>query len=161
MLPCKDLQIACHKYDIILCSETLVSNRRHISEISLPGFNNPTLLLRDSRPRIRGLATYIRSGFSAAIKKENVCTYHEFHVIRVCSRSNNFWLRWFDLQLSPDFHEWYKRIRQKVILYFCWQTECSLTGGTQIYESHWSSWYCSTWFRKSIQLYTTHQRTNT
>ena len=42
----KDLQIACHKYDIILCSETLVSNRRHISEILLPGFNNPTLIRR-------------------------------------------------------------------------------------------------------------------
>ena len=63
----KSLQIACHKHDIIFCSETLVSNHRHISEISLPGFNNPTLLLRDSRPRIRGLAAYIRSGFSAAI----------------------------------------------------------------------------------------------
>ena len=33
----KDLQITCHKDYIILCSETLVSNRRHISEISLPG----------------------------------------------------------------------------------------------------------------------------
>ena len=78
----KDLQIACHKYDIILCSETLVSNRRHISEVSLPGFNNMTLLLRDSRPRIRDLATYIRSGYSVAIKKKNVCTCHEFQVIR-------------------------------------------------------------------------------
>ena len=48
----KDLKIACYKYDIILCSEILVSNRCHISEISIPGFNNPTLLLIDSKPRI-------------------------------------------------------------------------------------------------------------
>ena len=32
----------------------------------------------DSRPRIRGLATYIISGFSAAFKKEKVCTCHKY-----------------------------------------------------------------------------------
>ena len=36
-----DLQIASCNYDIILCSETLVSNRRHVSELLLPGFNKP------------------------------------------------------------------------------------------------------------------------
>ena len=99
----KDLQIACHKHDIILCSETLVSNCCHVSEISLPGFNNPTLLLRDSKPRIRGLATYIRSEFSAANKEENVCTCHEFQVIRICSNNNNFYI--FSLYRNPDLDD--------------------------------------------------------
>ena len=51
-----DLQIASQKYGIILCFETLVSIRRHISDVLLPGLNNPILLLRESRPRVHELA---------------------------------------------------------------------------------------------------------
>ena len=43
-----DLQIAFRDYDIILCSETMVSYRRHISEILIPDFNKPTLLLKST-----------------------------------------------------------------------------------------------------------------
>ena len=55
----KDLQIICQKYDVILCSETLVFDLQQVSEISLPEFNKPTLLIRNPRLRICGLATYI------------------------------------------------------------------------------------------------------
>ena len=65
----------------MLCSETLVSDRRHVFEISLPGFSEPMLLIRDSKPPIRGLNTYIRSEFSATIRKKNVCTYREIQHI--------------------------------------------------------------------------------
>ena len=58
----KDLQVACHKYDIFLSFETLVFNRHNIVEISLPRFNNLILFQTDSRPLICGLAIYIRSG---------------------------------------------------------------------------------------------------
>ena len=98
-----DLQIISRNYDIILCSETLVSNYRNVSEILLPGFTKPTLLRRDSRPRVRGLATYIRSGFSATIKKNHICNCHEIQLIRVCSRSNNFYI--FSIYRNPDLDD--------------------------------------------------------
>ena len=40
------MQIVCHNNDIILCSEPLTSDRRHISEVSLADFNKSTLLLK-------------------------------------------------------------------------------------------------------------------
>ena len=40
-----DLQIASRDYDIIFCSETMISSRRHVSELLIPDFNNPTFLL--------------------------------------------------------------------------------------------------------------------
>ena len=40
----KNLQIACHKYDVIFFSETLKSDRWHVWEISISGFNKPMLL---------------------------------------------------------------------------------------------------------------------
>ena len=61
----KDLQIASRDYDIILCSETMVTSRRHVSELLIPDFNNPTLLLKSGSKQ--GLVTYIRTGFSASI----------------------------------------------------------------------------------------------
>ena len=66
-----DLQIALRDYDIILCSETLVSNRRHISELLIPDFNKPTLLLNGDGKQ--GLATYIRTGFLACLKNDLTC----------------------------------------------------------------------------------------
>ena len=64
-------------FDVILCSETLVFDRQHVSEIFLTGFDKPSLLPTYSTPRIRGLATYIRLGYPAAIKNENICSCHE------------------------------------------------------------------------------------
>ena len=39
-----DLTVASSQYDILLCSETLVSAMRHVSEILVPGFGRPVLL---------------------------------------------------------------------------------------------------------------------
>ena len=33
-----DLTVASSQYDILLCSETLVSDKRHVSELLVPGF---------------------------------------------------------------------------------------------------------------------------
>ena len=98
-----ELQIASRDYDIILCSETLVSSRRHVSELLLPDFNKPTLLLRDARPRVRGLAAYIRSGFLATVRKDFICNCHEVQLIKVCSKSNNFYI--FSLYRNPDLDD--------------------------------------------------------
>ena len=36
-----DLTVASSQYDILLCSETLVSDMRHVSEVLVPGFCRP------------------------------------------------------------------------------------------------------------------------
>ena len=57
-----DLAVASSQYDILLCSETLVSDMRHVSEILVPG---PVLLCRGKMPRARGMAAYVRDGYGA------------------------------------------------------------------------------------------------
>ena len=39
-----DLTVASSQYDILLCSETLVSDMRHVSEALVPGLGRPVLL---------------------------------------------------------------------------------------------------------------------
>ena len=41
-----DLTVASSQYDILLCSETLVSDMRHVSELLVHGFGRPVLLGR-------------------------------------------------------------------------------------------------------------------
>ena len=36
-----DVTVASSQYDLLLCSETLVSDRRHMSEFLVPGFGRP------------------------------------------------------------------------------------------------------------------------
>ena len=39
-----DLTVASSQYAILLCSETLVSDMRHVSEVLVPSFGRPVLL---------------------------------------------------------------------------------------------------------------------
>ena len=55
-----DLTVASSQYDLLLCSETLVSDRRHLSELLVPGFGRHVLLFRDVMPQARGMAAYVR-----------------------------------------------------------------------------------------------------
>ena len=57
-----DVTVASSQYDLLLRSETLVSDRRHISELLIPGFGRPVLLCRDGMPWARGMAAYVRDG---------------------------------------------------------------------------------------------------
>ena len=41
-----DLTVASSQYDMLLCSETMVSDMRHVSEVLIPGFGRPVLLCR-------------------------------------------------------------------------------------------------------------------
>ena len=41
-----NLTVASSQYDILLCSETLVTDMRHVSEVLVPGFCRPVLLCR-------------------------------------------------------------------------------------------------------------------
>ena len=54
-----DLTVATSRYDILLCSETLVSVMRHVSELLVPGFGRP-VLCGGRMPRTRGMAAYVR-----------------------------------------------------------------------------------------------------
>ena len=60
-----DLTVASSQYDILLCSETLVSDMRHVSEVMVPGFGRPVLLCLGKMPRARGMAAYVRDGYGA------------------------------------------------------------------------------------------------
>ena len=51
-----DLTVASSQYDILFCSETLVSDMRHVSELLVPDFGRPVLLCRGKMPRARGMA---------------------------------------------------------------------------------------------------------
>ena len=42
-----DVSVASSQYNLLLCSETLVSDRCQISELLVPGFGRPVLLRRD------------------------------------------------------------------------------------------------------------------
>ena len=54
-----DLTVVSSQYDILFCSETLVSDIRHVSEILVPGFGRPVLLYRCKTPRALGMAEYV------------------------------------------------------------------------------------------------------
>ena len=60
-----DLAVASSQYDILLCSETLVSDLRHVSELLVPGFGRPVFLCRGMLPRTRGIAAYVQDGYGA------------------------------------------------------------------------------------------------
>ena len=51
-----DVTVASSQYDILLYSETLVSDMCHVSEVLVPGFGGPVLLCRGKMPRARGMA---------------------------------------------------------------------------------------------------------
>ena len=50
----RELIVVSKGFDISLCSETLVSNFRHIAELSIPGFKRPILLKRNEINRAQG-----------------------------------------------------------------------------------------------------------
>ena len=66
----RDLTLAAPHYDVVLCSETLVSDRRHQSELMISGFGRPVLLYRGELPRSRGLAAYVREGYGCFRQKK-------------------------------------------------------------------------------------------
>ena len=55
-----DLAVASVQYDILLCSETLVSDLCHLSELLVPGFGRPVCLCRGKLPHARGMAACTR-----------------------------------------------------------------------------------------------------
>ena len=94
-----DLIVDSKGFDILLCSETLVSNFGHIAELSIPGFKRSILLKRNEINRAQGMAVYIRSGCSASHKTSFECGCHETQIIKVCGK-HNFYL--FSVYRNPN-----------------------------------------------------------
>ena len=67
--------VASSQYDLLICSETLVSDRHHLSELLVPGFGRPVLLCRDGVPRARGMAAYVRDGYGAFRQPKFECGF--------------------------------------------------------------------------------------
>ena len=84
-----DLTVASSQHDILLCSETLVSDMRHVSEILVPGFGRPVLLCRGKIPRAGGKAAYVRDGYRAFCQLKFECGCCEMLVFRVCGVRRN------------------------------------------------------------------------
>ena len=96
-----NVTVASSQYDL-LCSETLVSDRRH-SELLIPGFGRPVLLCRDGVPRSGGMAAYVRDGYGAFRQPKFECGCCEMLVFRVCGARQNFYV--FSLYRNPDLDD--------------------------------------------------------
>ena len=94
-----DVTVVSSQYDL-LSSETLVSNRRHISELLVPGFGRPVLLYRDGMPSASGMAAYVRHGYGAFRQPKFECGCCEILVFRVCGDRQNFYV--FSVYRNPD-----------------------------------------------------------
>ena len=105
-LPCRnlsDLTVALPKYDIMLCSETLVSDMPHVSEVLVPGFGRPVLLCRGKMPLARGMAAYVRHCYGPFCQPKFECGCSEMLVFRVFGVRQDFCV--YSLYRNPDLDE--------------------------------------------------------
>ena len=98
-----DLTLASSQYDILLCSETLVSDSHHVSEVLVPGFCRPVLLCRGKMPRARGMAAYVRDGYGAFGQPKYQGGCCEMLVFRVCGVRQNLFVQSLS---NPDLDNW-------------------------------------------------------
>ena len=98
-----DLTVASSQYDILLCSETLVSDMRHLSEVLVLGFGRPVLLCRGKMPRARGVTAYVRDGYGAFCQPKFECGCSEMLIFSVCGMRQN--LHVYSLYHNPDLDD--------------------------------------------------------
>ena len=84
-----------------LCSETLVSDMRHVSEILVP--NRPFLLCQGKMPQARLMAAYIRDGYGAFRQPKFEYGCSEMLVFRVCGVRQNLYV--ISLYHNPDLDD--------------------------------------------------------
>ena len=61
----RDLTVTSSQHHILLCSETLVSDMHHVSELLVIGFGRPVLLYRGKMPRAQRMTAFVRDGYGA------------------------------------------------------------------------------------------------
>ena len=96
------MTVASSQYDLLLCSETLVSDRRHISELLVPGSGRPVLLCRDCRGPV-GWLHMCEMGMGHFANQKFECGCCEMLVFRVCGARQNFYV--FSLHRNPDLYD--------------------------------------------------------
>ena len=94
--------MASSQYDALFCSETLVSDMRHVSELLVPGFGRP-VLCRGKMPRARGMAAYIRDGYRAFCQPKFECGCCAMLVFSVCGVRQNLCV--YSLYRNPDLDD--------------------------------------------------------
>ena len=87
----------------MLCSETLVSDMRHVSEVLVLGFNRPVLLCQGKIPLARGMAAYVRDGYGAFRQPKFKCGCCEMLFFRVCGMRRNLYV--YNLYRNPDLDD--------------------------------------------------------
>ena len=98
-----DLTVASSQYVLLLCPETMVSDKGHMLELLVPGFDRPVLLCRDGMPRDHGMATYVQEGYGAFRQHKYECGCCEKLVFSVCGARQNFYV--FSLHRNPDLDD--------------------------------------------------------
>ena len=98
-----DLTVASSQYDILLCSEILVSDMRHVSEVLVPGFCRPIFLCRGKMPRARGMVAYVRDGYGAFQQPKFKCGCCEMLFFRVCGVRQKLYV--YSLYRNPDLDD--------------------------------------------------------
>ena len=97
-----DLTVALSQYDIQLCSETLLSDTHHVSELLVPEFGRP-ILCRCKMPRARGMAAYIRYCYRTFHQPKFKWCCCEMLVFLVCGVRQNLYV--FGLYRNPDLDD--------------------------------------------------------
>ena len=99
-----DLTVASSRYDILLCSETLVSDMRHVSELLVPGsVSLSSCVGAGCLWPDRGMASYVRDGYGAFRQPKFECGCCEMLVFRVCGLRQNLYV--FSLYRNPDLND--------------------------------------------------------
>ena len=97
------LTVASSQYDILLCSETFVSDMSHVSEVLVLGFGGPVLLCRGKMPRAHGMAACIRDGYGGFRQPKFACGCCEMLFFKVCGIRQN--LHVYCLYRNPDLDD--------------------------------------------------------
>ena len=98
-----ELGVAAVGFDLLFCAETKVTQHRHVSELLVPGFRRPVLVLRGARPNGLGLAMYVRDGVAVTRMPAYECSCCEIMAVRVCGQRLNFYI--FCVYRSPSTND--------------------------------------------------------
>ena len=91
------------QYDILLCSETIVSDMRHVLELLVPGFSCPVLSCRGMMPRTIRMGAYVKDGHGAVRRLKFECGCYEILCFGVCSARQNYYV--ISFYRNPDLDD--------------------------------------------------------
>ena len=93
------LTLASSQNDILLCSEILMLDMRHVSELLVSGFGRLVFLCLGKMPRARGMAAYLRDDYGAFRQPKLGSGCWEMPFFRVCGVIQNLYVFSFSATL--------------------------------------------------------------